>query len=168
MADTGTEQLFELWKKQLEEGTQAWARLVTQAPVPPPDPTAFWRPILDHGLQTWARLFSQTPVTPDLMGQWKQFLEQWIEAWSRVLGQVMGTDAFAQMMGRSLDQWLAVQGPARKASEQSLESALGALNLPSRAQVTALAKQLIDLEERLERIEDAIGALGRRPSAAAG
>ena len=151
MADTATEQLFELWKKQLDEGTQAWAR-----------------PILDHGLQTWARLFSQTPVTPDLMGQWKQFLDQWIEAWSRVLGQVMGTEAFAQMMGRSLDQWLTVQGPARKAAEQSLESALGALNLPSRAQVTALAKQLVELDERLERIEDAIDALGKRPSAAAG
>jgi len=168
MADTATEQLFELWKKQLDEGTQAWARLVAQAPVAPPDPTAFWRPVIDHGLQTWARLFSQTPVTPDLMGQWKQFLDQWVEAWSRVLGQAMGTDAFAQMMGRSLDQWLAAQGPARKASEQSLEATLGALNLPSRAQVTALAKQLIDLEERLERIEDAIAALGKRRSETAG
>ena len=168
MADTVTEQLFELWKKQLEEGTRAWARLVTQAPVPPADPTTFFRPVIEQGLEAWARLFSQTPVTPDLMGQWKQFLDQWIEAWSRVLGQVMGTEAFAQTLGRSLDQWLAAQGPVRKASEQTLEAALGALNLPSRAQVTALAKQLVELEERLERIEDAIGALARRGSPTAG
>ena len=58
MADSATEQLFDLWRKQLEEGTQAWARLATQAPTPPVDHTAFWRPVFDHGLQTWARLFA--------------------------------------------------------------------------------------------------------------
>src|SRR5881628_2841088 len=58
MADAAApNQLFEQWRKQFEEGAQAWARLVTPpAPAAPPDPTAFWRPVLDQGVQTWAKL----------------------------------------------------------------------------------------------------------------
>ena len=117
---------------------------------------------MEHGLQTWSRIFATTPVTPDLMSQWKQFLDQSIEAWSRALGQVMGTDNFAQAMGRSLDQWLTSYAPVKKATDQSMDATLQALNLPTRTQVTALAKQIMDLEERLDRLEDGIAAVLRR------
>ena len=157
MADAAApNQLFEQWRKQFEEGVQAWARLVTPpAPAAPPDPTAFWRPVLDQGVQTWAKLFAQTPATPELLTQWKQFLDQWIEAWSKVLGQT-------KLMGQSLDQFLVAQGPMKKAADQQVEQALQALNLPSRSQVTAVAKQIVELEERIERLEDTITAALRR------
>jgi hypothetical protein len=96
------------------------------------------------------------------MAQWKQFLDQWIEAWSRVLGQAMGTESFAQLMGRSLEGWLAAQAPMKKAGEQALEQTLQTLNLASRTQLTAVAKQVVELEERLERIEEGIAAVLRR------
>ena len=164
MADATPNQLFELWRKQVEESTQAWTRLVSQrAPtVGPPDPTAFWRPVLDQGFVTWAKLFAQTPATPELLPQWKQFLDQWIEAWSKVLGQAMGTEQFAKLLGQSLDQFLATHGPLRRAAEQQTEQALQALQLPSRSQVTAVAKMIVELEERIERLEDRIDAALRR------
>ncbi len=166
MADSGavSQQLFDLWRKQFEEGTQAWARLVTQAPPPSSalDPAAFWRPVLDQGLQTWARLMAQTPMTPELAGQWKQFLDQWIEAWSRMLGQVMNTDQFAQLLGKTLDQQLAWQAPIKKASEQAIDAALTTLNLASRTQLTNVAKQIVELEERIERVEDGIAAIMKK------
>ncbi len=157
-----SQQLFEVWKKQLDEGTQAWSRLLGQNPTPTPDPMSFWKPAMEHGLQTWSRIFATTPVTPDLMSQWKQFLDQSIEAWSRALGQVMGTDNFAEAMGRSLDQWLTSYAPVKKAADQSIDATLQALNLPTRTQVTALAKQIMDLEERLDRLDDGIAAVLRR------
>jgi hypothetical protein len=158
-----SQQLFELWKKQLEAGAASWAQLMTKAPAMPADPAGFWwKPMFEGGLAQWARLFAQTPVTPDLMTQWKQFLDQSIEAWSKALGQAMSTDAFAQMMGKTLDQWLVAQGPAKRAAEQSVEASLQALNLPSRTQVAGVAKQIIELEERLERLEDAIASVTRR------
>jgi len=164
MTDTAANQLFDLWKKQFEEGTQAWARLVAQQapPAPSPDPWSFWRPVLDQGLQAWARLFAQTPATPELLGQWKQFLDQWIEAWSKVLGQAMGTAEFARAMGQTLDSFLVTQAPAKKALDQQVEQALQALNLPSRSQLTAVAKQIVELEDRIERLEDGINAVLRR------
>jgi hypothetical protein len=150
-----TAQLFDTWRRQLEESTQAWTKMVGQMTptAAPPDPVAFWRPVLNQGLENWARMFAQTPASPDLAAQWKQFLDQWIEAWSRVLGQSMNTEAFAQMMGRSLEQTLAAQAP-----DQMLMN----LNLASRTQLTGVAKQIVELEERLERVEDGVQAILRR------
>jgi hypothetical protein len=164
MADSSApNQLFDLWRRQFEESTAAWTRVADQvAPPPPTDPTAFWRPVLNQGLEQWAQLFAQTPVSPDLAGQWKQFLDQWIEAWSKALGQAMNTEAYAAMMGKYLDQMLVAQAPVKKAAEQSIDGALQALNLPSRAQVTNVARQIVELEERIERIEDGISAILKR------
>ena len=157
-----SQQLFDLWKKQLDEGAQSWARALGQNPTPTPDPLSFWKPAMEHALQTWARVFATTPVTPDLMTQWKQFLDQSIEAWSKALSQVMSTEAYAQAMGKALEQWTTSYAPAKKQADHSIEAALQALNLPTRAQVTSLAKQLMDLEERLDRLDDGIGAILRR------
>jgi len=158
-----TAQFFDMWRKQLEDSTQAWTRMVSQAaPAPTPDPMAFWRPVLNNGLEQWARLFAQTPASPDLFSQWKQFLDQWIEAWSKVLGQAMGTEQFAKLMGQSLDQMLVTAAPAKKAVDQQIEQTLQALNLPSRSQLTAIAKQIVELEDRIDRLEDSISAKLRR------
>ena len=103
MADnTGTQQLFDLWKKQVDEGTQAWLKMAGQGQ--PVDPQAFWRPFMDQGMQAWSKVMTQGTVSPDLMTQWKQFLDQWIAAWSKVLEQAMGTENFAQAMGKQLDR----------------------------------------------------------------
>jgi hypothetical protein len=156
------EQLFDFWRKQFEEGAQAWVRLAGQAAGAPPDPAQYWRPLVEQWVQAWARMFSQTPLTPDVATQWKQFLDQSIETWGQALGQAMQTDAFAQMLGRYLDQWLAVYAPARKAMEQSIDTALQTLNLASRSQLTAVARQIVELDERVERLEDGIAAVLKR------
>ena len=165
MAETSAAQnpLFEMWRKQWEESAAAWARMVGQPQPPSPlDPFAFWRPVLNQGVEQWARLFAQTPVSPDLAAQWKQFTDQWIEAWSKALGQVMNTDAYAALMGKYLDQWLAATAPAKKAAEQQIEQALTTLNLASRTQLVSVARQIVELEERLERMEDVLGAILKR------
>lgn len=158
--ETATQQLFDLWKKQVDEGTQAWLKMAGQGQ--PVDPQAFWRPFMDQGMQAWSKVMTQGTVSPDLMTQWKQFLDQWIEAWSKALGQAMNTEAYAEMMGKFLDQQLVAQGPMKKAAEQSIEGALQALNLPSRGQVTSVARQIVELEERIERLEDGISEILKR------
>lgn len=166
MAETpSTHQLFDLWRAQMEEGARAWSRLLaqsTQTPAAPLDPTAFWRPLMDQWTQAWGRTFAGAPVTPDVVTQWKQLLDHSIEAWSRALGQAMNTEAFAQLFGRYLDQWLVAYGPAKKASEQAIDGALQTLNVASRSQLTAVARQLVELDERVDRVEDAVQTVLRR------
>src|SRR5262245_38827786 len=98
MSDSGA-QLFDLWRKQMEEGAAAWTKLLAPPAAPaPPDPLAFWRPLVEQWVQASSRAFAQTPVSPDVLSQWKQFLDQSIDAWSRALGQVMNTETFAQAL----------------------------------------------------------------------
>lgn len=164
MTETGSNQpLFEMWRKQLEDGAQAWSKLLSQPAAAPPtaDPMAFWRPMVEQWVQASARAFSQTPMSPDLMSQWKQFLDQSIDAWSRALSQTMNTEAFAQMLGKYLDQWLVTTAPMKKAAEHGVDQTLQTLNLASRSQLIAVAKQIVELEERVERIEEAVNAVLR-------
>jgi polyhydroxyalkanoate synthesis regulator phasin len=155
-----------MWKRQVEEGTQAWLRMMGQGPAaatPPMDPQAFWRPFMDQGMAAWSKIMTQgTAPSPDLMAQWKQFLDQWIAAWSRVLEQAMGTDAFAQLMGKQLEAFLNVSGPVKKAAEQQIEVGLAGLGVPSRAQVTALARHVAQVEEKIDALEDKVDRVLRR------
>ena len=159
---TDTTQFFDMWKKQVEEGSQAWLRMLSTPQAAPMDPQAFWRPFMDQGMAAWSKVMTQGQAPPDLMAQWKQFLDQWIEAWSRVLGQAMNTESFAKLMGGSLENWLAAQAPLKKAGEQAVEQTLQGMNVASRTQLTSVAKQIVELEERLERVEDGIQAILKR------
>lgn len=167
MADnSSTQQLFDLWKKQIDEGTQAWLKMAGQGQAP--DPQAFWRPFMDQGMQAWSKVMTQGTVSPDLLAQWKQFLDQWIAAWSKVLEQAMGTENFAQAMGKQLESFLNVSGPVKKAAEQQIEIGLATLGLSSRAQVMGLAKQIAGLEDKIEGLEDRLDAVLARLDGLAG
>jgi len=168
MADAGGQQLFDMWKKQVEEGSQAWLRMLSTPQAAPMDPQAFWRPFMDQGMAAWSKVMTQGQAPPDLMAQWKQFLDQWIAAWSKVLEQAMGTEAFAKTLGKQMEGFLNTAGPAKKAVEQQMETSLAGLGLASRSQLIAVAQQIIQLEEKIEGVEDKLDAVLRRLDAVGG
>lgn len=157
---SNTDVLFDAWKKQIETGTKAWTQAMGQAQTV--DPAQFWRPFMDGSIAAWAALMSQGPVSPDLMAQWKTFLDEWIAAWGKALEQAMGTETFAAALGRHLEQWLVLQAPIRKAAADAGEATLGAMGMPSRADVTGIARRISDLDDRLEGLEDKLGAVMAR------
>ncbi len=163
MANDTSQHLLDMWKRQVEEGTQAWLKMMGQGgagAAPPMDPQAFWRPFMDQGMAAWSKLMTQgSAPSPDLMAQWKQFIDQWIAAWSRVLEQAMGTDTFARMMGKQLEGFLNASGPVRKAAAQQIDASLAGLGIASRAQVVALAQHLAQVEEKIDGLEDKIDRL---------
>src|SRR5262245_47426679 len=164
---------FEIWKKALEDGTQAWVRALgqPQASQPPPgarDFSQFWRPLLGQGMVLWQSDATQCGVSPDFAQQSKTFLDQWIDVWSKALGQAMATEGFAHALGRYLDQTLTAQGPLKKGMEQYTDQALRTLGLPSRSQVVGVASQLVALEERIEGLEDRLDEIRRLLTSAAG
>ena len=160
MADnSGTQQLFDMWKKQVDEGTQAWLKMAGQGQAP--DPQAFWRPFMDQGMQAWSKVMTQGTASPDLMAQWKQFLDQWIAAWSKVLEQAMGTETFAQAMGKQMESFLNTSGPVKKAAEQQIDAGLAGLGLPSRSQVIGVAAQIVQLEDKVDGLEDRLDAVAK-------
>ena len=172
MADNPSQQLLDMWKRQVEEGTQAWLRMMGQAqaatsapnmPNMAMDPQAFWRPFMDQGMAAWSKVMTQgTAPSPDLMAQWKQFLDQWIAAWSKVLEQAMGTEAFAKTLGKQMEGFLNVASPVKKAAEQQIDASLAGLGIPSRGQVTALARHVAQVEEKIDALEDKVDRILRR------
>ena len=150
MAETGGQPLFDLWKRQVEEGSQAWLRSLGQGQ--PADPQSFWRPFMDQGMAAWSKLMTQGPPSADLMGQWKQFLDQWIAAWSKVLEQAMG---------KQMESFLNTSGPVKKAAEQQIDAGLAGLGLPSRSQVVGVAAQIVHLEDKIDGLEDRLDAVAR-------
>ncbi len=163
MNDTVSQQLLDMWKKQMEEGSQAWLKMLGQGQTI--DPQAFWRPFMDQGMAAWAKVMTQGQPSPDLMAQWKQFLDQWIAAWAKVLEQAMGTEAFARAMGKQLEGFLNAANPVKKAAEQHIEATLAGLGVPSRSQVVALAKQIVQLEEKVDDIADRMESVAQLKSA---
>ena len=161
MADASN-QLFDMWKKQVEEGSQAWLKMLGTPQAAPMDPQAFWRPFMDQGVAAWSKVMTQGQASPDLMVQWKQFLDQWIAAWSKVLEQAMGTEAFAKTLGKPMEGFLNTASPVKKAAEQQLEASLAGLGLASRSQLIAGAPQLLPLEETIAGVEDKVDAVLRR------
>ncbi len=162
MAENASQQLFDLWKKQTEDAGQAWLKMLGQGQ--PVDPQSFWRPFMDQGMAAWSKAMTQGTASPDLMAQWKQFLDQWIAAWAKVLEQAMSTETFAQALGKQLESFLGAATPAKKAAEQHVEAVLSALGVPSRNQVVGLAGQLVQLEEKVEGLEDRLDAILKRLS----
>jgi hypothetical protein len=155
----GQQQIFDMWKRQVEDGAQAWLKSLGQGQ--PMDPQSFWRPFMDQGMAAWSKVMTQSPPSADMMGQWKQFLDQWIAAWSKVLEQAMGTDTFAQAMGKQMETFLNTSGPAKRAAEQQIDASLAGLGLPSRSQVTGVAAQLVQLEDKIEGLEDRLDAVAK-------
>jgi hypothetical protein len=160
MADNPTQQLFDLWKKQTEDAGQAWLKMLGQGQTV--DPQAFWRPFMDQNMAAWSKVMTQGTASPDLMAQWKQFLDQWIAAWAKVLEQAMSTEAFAKAMGKQLETFLSAATPAKKAAEQQTEATLSALGVASRSQVVGLAAQLVQVEEKIEGLEDRLDTILKR------
>ena len=158
MAETNP--LFDLWRRQFEQGAQTWLRLLGQQPAAAMhDPTAFWRPFIEQWGHAWAGVLAQTPMSPDLSKQWKELFDQSIEAWARVLEQAMQTEAFAQWFGRYVEQLLVTSGPVKKAVDRWFEAGLEAMNMASRTQLTAVARQIVEVDERVERLEDGVRAI---------
>mgnify|MGYP002636163784 CR=1 FL=1 len=167
MADAASsDELFAMWRQQVEAGTEAWTKAVQQAashgqvPPSPPDPTLFWRQFTDQASTPWAAFqgAGAGPANPDMLRQWKKFLDDWIAAWAKALEGAMSTPEFAEALGKTLDQFLTVQGKVKETAKRTNKATLEALGLPSREQITGLSRQLMDLEDRLESLEDTLDA----------
>jgi hypothetical protein len=155
---SGADALLNFWKSQVEEATKAWTRAVNQAQAAT-DPAQFWRPVMDPAIGAWADLFARGPVSPELTAQWKVFLDQWIGAWGEALEQAMQSDTFTHALGRYLDQWVALQAPVQKARAEWTEAMTAALGVASRSDVAGIRRQLTDLEDRIDDLQDQVRRL---------
>ena len=129
----------------------------------PPDFAQAWQ----ESWQEWTRalmsLAEPTPVgerpPPTPAEAWKRSMDRWLNAWSGFLEETMTQPAFAATSGRTLDRMLDVQKPLRDQTEVTMQRWLEAINMPSRADVVRLARQLNDVNARLDELGDQLEAI---------
>jgi hypothetical protein len=76
-----------------------------------------------------------------------------MDAWSKMMIQFVNSEAYAKATGVLLDAWLRSSVPFRKVTETTMSQVLAAANMPTRADVIALAERLTNIEKRLDDLE---------------
>jgi hypothetical protein len=87
-------------------------------------------------------------TNPDFGDVWRGLLRQWEDTGNSLGADAMKTAEFSQVMNRATNLSMAVQN----LFAQTFSKYLAAMNLPTRADVTALAEQLHAIEGRIEEI----------------
>lgn len=98
---------------------------------------------------------------PDPFEMWRKFYEANETAWTKAAQETTSSEAFAEMQGRMLETFLAFQKGARDA----MNTQLATLNLPSRDDVARLGELILGLEEKIDRLDDLVAAMGGKPRA---
>lgn len=106
----------------------------------------------------------KTASTPDPMQFWREFYAQSEASWGKVLEQNMGSEAYSAMLGQTLEAYATLHTTLRENMNRYLET----MNLPSREDFARVAAQVVALEvkidaadEKLDAIQDRLGASDR-------
>ena len=158
MADnSGTQQLFDMWKKQVDEGTQAWLKMAGQGQAP--DPAGFLAAVHGSG---HAGLVEGHDPGHGLAGP-----DGAVEAVPRSVDRRVVEGARA---GHGHGELRPGHGQAARGLPQCLRAGeeggraadrigTGHHGPPSRSQVIGLAEQIAGLEDKIESVEDRIDAV---------
>lgn len=84
-----------------------------------------------------------------------EMYRQWEKSMSSWWGQVLESPAFLSQLGQGAE----AQAKARKSWEDNVDKTMGEMHLPSRSDVTRLAKVASMLEDRLLSLEDRLLAM---------
>src|SRR5205085_3932393 len=94
------------------------------------------------------------PVSDDIHGLREQLTKQGEEALGKFAQQLIENPIVSGALTRAFD--------ARERASQAQEAAMGALNIPSAADVERLTRRLRSVAQRLEGIEDGVDRLDQR------
>jgi hypothetical protein len=89
----------------------------------------------------------------DPTGMLKSVRDSSMDAWSKMMIQLVNSEAYAQSTATMLDAWLSSSTPFRKVMESTMTQVLINFNMPTRADVIALAERLTNIEMRLDDLE---------------
>ncbi|HEX8992092.1 MAG TPA: poly(R)-hydroxyalkanoic acid synthase subunit PhaE [Anaerolineales bacterium] len=90
---------------------------------------------------------------------WMKLRDMMMESWGKTMADVVSSDAYAQATGTMLDNYLTMSAPAQQAIERTMGPILAQLNMPSRTEVTSLAKRLTNIELRLDDLDAKLDAI---------
>lgn len=97
------------------------------------------------------------PTPPDFAKLWADWLSQSERQWNSIFNDMMATEQFSRSLGSVMDFYLAMQ----KTLGEQMGRHLNSLNMPSRSDILALNDRLLEVENRLAKIEAVLLAQAR-------
>ena len=147
----------EVWKGFNESASRLWSLTPQGSQESAADP---------YGLfQSWQQFFDTTTeggknLPADPFAIFKQWYDATSESWSKIVGEAIATEQFAETIGRFLDSFTSFTIMFRRANEQYFSN----LQLPTRSDIARVATLIVNLEEKVDRIEDTLMEAGERSS----
>jgi polyhydroxyalkanoic acid synthase PhaR subunit len=129
-----------------------------QPDLPIPNPADFFgwlNRMMTIPTQAAAAAIPQTPPNPaDPLEMWKSVMDRNEQMWSSFMRQITATPEFAQSLGRGASTQAAYRTMIKKTAKAYLEAA----DMPTREDVSQLAKQIVALDAKVddmgEQVED--------------
>lgn len=81
---------------------------------------------------------------------WKEFYDKSESQWGKVMDDNMQKEDFSQWMGQFLNLYLQYQNMVKQSTEKFMETS----NIPSRADISNLASLIVNLESKVDNLED--------------
>lgn len=95
----------------------------------------------------------------DPIGNLRKARDATLDAWAKAMIDLVNTETFARWIGATLDSYLIASAPLQNLINTSMKTSLARLNLPSREELTTLARRVTNIEMRLDDIEVKIDQL---------
>lgn len=95
----------------------------------------------------------------DPIGNLRKARDATLDAWAKAMIDLVNTETFARWIGATLDSYLIASAPLQNLINTSMKTSLARLNLPSRDELTTLARRVTNIEMRLDDIEIKIDQL---------
>ena len=91
-------------------------------------------------------------ISLDPFSIWKNMYDQTEKNMNEVINETLKTEAFSEWLGQVQNTYLQYQQLVQKSTEEYLKQ----VNMPSREEVASLANLIINIEEKIENIDQKI------------
>lgn len=119
----------------------------------PQEPLTPWLEMME---EIRATMQTEENTTRDPISVLKHWYDASAGKWSKAFGDAIGTEQFAEAMSSILENYMSFSGIFRQASEVYFRN----LQLPTRSDIARLAGLVVNLEEKVDRIEDSLEQSG--------
>jgi polyhydroxyalkanoic acid synthase PhaR subunit len=140
----------EIWRQWFDV-TTGFLQRSAEAGGDPLNLTARWLELLE---EVQHRLLATDPFPADPIALFRQWYDATSETWARAAGEAFGAKLFAENTGRFMEQYAGYFATLRQTSEEYFRQ----LQIPTRSDIARVAGLVVALEEKVDRVEEALEA----------
>ena len=142
----------EMWKMWFGATMEIWKQAASTDRT---GLTTGWLKLME---ETQARMLSGETLPSDPFTLFRQWYDATSEQWSKSVEQVIGSEQFLEATGPFMESYTSLLRAFRRASEEYFQQ----LQLPTLSDIARVAGLVINLEEKVDKIEDAVEDLTER------